>query len=911
MGVILRGISSGTTGQLRIVPNGGAWADSQETTYFQITNSSNNNASFQGGTYGADTQLNRLQFNASSTQVTDYAFGSTPVPNSVFGVVSSSTVKTLFAVKNTGGSPSGDYLQISSSAGAGDLLKVTGAGLVGLGTTSPSTTLSVGGSGYITGGLGVGVLNTAAGTLTTSGNATIGGTLAAGAATTTDLAITHLANALLAANAAGSVVATTSIGANLLTGSLGSINGSTFNAGASITITAASSTLLANNNTWSGINTFTNASSNFAGTWQGYSPSAFATFSYPFPANATTTLLSLSGGFTAYASSTIGKGGVNGLTVNGNATTTGTAYFGGNVGIASTSPEYPLSVGNIIGIDASGNIHFATTTEISYPVSPGNSALDIVAQNDTYHDNLISLENDSILASNGQCGNDALRFRDSVGHVERGAIGYSSVKTGCTAGYNPDYLYAEIGNINSADPDDTSFAIINTHGPGALNLPGTSYKVLDVQGSTGNLSLNDTSGNSHFYLNASNGHIGIGTTTPDEALVVNDTIQAGNTTQNGNLYFGGSTIALKSAYSSNILAIYTAGKEAARFDGNGRFAVGTSSPFAQLAASSTSVYPTFIADQHGSAPVALFLGGNVGIGTASPNTKLEVDGNVIFNPNAIGGGGPNTNSVNLIGNTNTTAFRATYNSVGALFLGHNSSNAVIGTDGTDLAFRTNIASGDLTSGSELMRITASGNVGIGTTSPSSMLTVGTEGTTQAISISGNAASLYTGRPTIDTAQLKLGSVTSSQGGGIEFQVSSANNGYGWKIAAPNVTSGNSNQSLLFLDRSNSATWSEKMRIDENGNVGIGTTSPGYPLDVKASGAIAARLYGNAGASSDNVQVRFAGQKDGELWALGSDVTGGGSTGDFEFYNLGNAGGSMGTKLTILGSGNVGIGTTSP
>ena len=49
------------------------------------------------------------------------------------------------------------------------------SGRVGIGTSTPATTLSVSGNDYITGGEGVGILNTAAGTLQTTGNATIGG----------------------------------------------------------------------------------------------------------------------------------------------------------------------------------------------------------------------------------------------------------------------------------------------------------------------------------------------------------------------------------------------------------------------------------------------------------------------------------------------------------------------------------------------------------------------------------------------------------------------------------------------------------------------------------------------------------------------------------------------------------------
>src|SRR3989344_4928451 len=71
--------------------------------------------------------------------------------------------------------------------------------------------------------------------------------------------LTSLASALLATDQNGLVIATTSVGADKITGSLGTINGTTLNRGDSITITAASSTLLANVNTWTGLNTFANA----------------------------------------------------------------------------------------------------------------------------------------------------------------------------------------------------------------------------------------------------------------------------------------------------------------------------------------------------------------------------------------------------------------------------------------------------------------------------------------------------------------------------------------------------------------------------------------------------------------------------------------------------------------------------
>ena len=68
-------------------------------------------------------------------------------------------------------------------------------------------------------------------------------------------------------------------------------------------------------------------------------------FGYLFPSNATSTTLTFSTGLLSLASTTIGNGNQNGgLTINGGATTTGNAYFAGDLGIGTTSSPSVLTV---------------------------------------------------------------------------------------------------------------------------------------------------------------------------------------------------------------------------------------------------------------------------------------------------------------------------------------------------------------------------------------------------------------------------------------------------------------------------------------------------------------------------------------------------------------------------------------
>ncbi|HYD92896.1 MAG TPA: hypothetical protein VEB18_00325 [Candidatus Paceibacterota bacterium] len=71
-----------------------------------------------------------------------------------------------------------DLFQIGdgTTIGSNPFLTINTSGSVGIGTTSPATLLSVGGSGYLTGGLGVGMLNTTTGTIQASSDIYASGT---------------------------------------------------------------------------------------------------------------------------------------------------------------------------------------------------------------------------------------------------------------------------------------------------------------------------------------------------------------------------------------------------------------------------------------------------------------------------------------------------------------------------------------------------------------------------------------------------------------------------------------------------------------------------------------------------------------------------------------------------------------
>ena len=297
---------------------------------------------------------------------------------------------------------------------------------------------------------------------------------------------------------------------------------------------------------------------------------------------------------------------------------------------------------------------------------------------------------------------------------------------------------------------------------------------------------NDTDTSYALTVNGSN-NVGIGTSSPSYKLEVDGTFLAS----------GNSTIQGRTNLQKDLII---RGTDALANQGAARFYVDSSNNL-------------FIDTANDGANLFTIKGtnGNVGIGTTSPVSELDVNG-----------------TITLSGDTEHQILKSTSSSYG---LGGAETTFVYGRNVMlsaydDIVLRAG-TSDEIrffagSSGAARMTINQSGNVGIGQTDPQTLL------------------HLTTAMSSSPTTQLYLdvdGSNTNGGGGEIIFNTSASAGTptlYNAKITGTRVSGGTGGDSQLGFWTtlvSSSTSPQERMTITKEGNVGIGTTSPSAKLEV--------------------------------------------------------------------------------
>ena len=350
--------------------------------------------------------------------------------------------------------------------------------------------------------------------------------------------------------------------------------------------------------------------------------------------------------------------------------------------------------------------------------------------------------------------------------------------------------------------------------------------------------------NLHWF--GRDGNVGFGTQTPTERLHVNgNSILSGNTTINGEtkiLKTSGNVLTVgDGGYQTKYLTLRDGSNYAAKWGLQANNNIGTSG-------SNLTISSKDIAFKAGVPDATLYenvvdpnlflkINGDVGIGTNTPTQELDVNGNVrirqaLFDSNNESGTAGQVLSSTITG-INWVDAPST-----AMIQDADADTKIQVEEGTDDdTIRFDTAS------IERAIILPNGNVGIGTSTPLSLLSVngkGSFGDSATASNTTRALNLISSDAVMRIMRISADINTASPG--IEIihrtSVDGANSSY-WDFYP-------SSTGLNFRDRNNgnvtpfvieNATPSNSLYLDSTGNVGLGTTTPTQKLDVNGSAHI--------------------------------------------------------------------------
>ncbi|MCP6720007.1 MAG: hypothetical protein KJI72_01595 [Patescibacteria group bacterium] len=608
-------------------------------------------------------------------------------------------------------------------------------------------------------------------------------------------------------------------------------------------------------------------------------------------------------------------------------------YVRGNLGIATTTPAYKLQVYG--------------TSAFSQPVIVGDPVSNVHAATKLYVDDAVTggagTGSFSTLAVTGTSTLATTQGRVGIGTTNPGDIlhiaGGSSNGLSISGTANPTLKFDESSSGDSNIVADIRWDALDSGAAaqeyGRIRLYAESDNAGAEEGGIRFRLANGTGGFREDIVFQGDGNVGIGTTGPNAKLEVAGNIRITGGSELELLTSGGNERGTFFAQdSSPHLTIRTSGGEDIQLgDGNpsifiegsnDNVGINDATPSYKLDVNGTSRFtqPVIVSDPTANAHAATKLyvddavtggagtgsfatlsvtgtstlattQGRVGIGTVSPDGKLDVNGTLNVGSNdrvslwecAAGGGcfaidnSAGTRVVQLRGDTSVNYI----NNGGNFGIGTASPDAKLDVNGDiripnagKIVFGSAGAPTDylqlwdVTTGSPLLNLVqdssskfyiegSSGNVGIGATNPGSHLEIFKE-----------------------DATIRLNDVTD---GGVEVALRA--NDENFEIVELEDTSSAPQSSL------GGHVW---FQVSDGGNIGIGTTGPSYKLDVNGTARFVQPII--VGTPTTNAHAAT------KLY-VDDAVTGGAGTGSFSTLSV------TGTSTLATTQGRVGIGTGSP